>query len=188
VNVQTQTDDGAPILARINPRFAQGQRIQVDFLRRAVHTFDCGITVAYAVRCGLQARFERFVFLQRALLRDEFENGERRDHAQVVRPQHAHEALCQLGQLVVELVAQAPHQEGEAFKEPFNMRITFAHAVHVQFTRAIGECLRELLAGFAQVAHFCLVVAQDLVISGWLCHVSECLSGNVRTGSADLRW
>ena len=74
-----------------------------------------------------------------------------------MRPQHAHEAFGQFGQLVVELVAQTPHQECTSFEEPLDMRITLAYTVKIQFARAVRKCLREFLSRFAQVPHFRLV-------------------------------
>jgi hypothetical protein len=46
-----------------------------------------------------------------------------------MRPQHADKALSQLGQFVVELVAQAPHQESKAFEESLDVRVAHADAL-----------------------------------------------------------
>ena len=54
--------------------------------------------------------------LQRAGRRNQFQDRQRRNHAEVVRPKHADQPFGQLRQFVIELVAQAPHQEGKALE------------------------------------------------------------------------
>jgi hypothetical protein len=116
-----QADDRAAVVPRISAGFGHAQGIEVDRLRGPVWTLHCVLTPALAierhrVRDDLQASRHRLVALQRAGRRNQFQDRQRWNHAEVVRPKHADQPFGQLGQFVIELVAQAPHQEGKALE------------------------------------------------------------------------
>ena len=67
-------------------------------------------------------------------------------------------------------MAQAAHQEREAFEQTLDVRIAIAQAIEAEGAGTIRKRPRELLAGLAQVAHFRVVVAEDLVVLGWTGH------------------
>ncbi|MCY1412480.1 hypothetical protein D9M71_278900 [compost metagenome] len=94
----------------------------------------------------------------------ELDDRQRGNGAQVMGPQQADQAFGQLRQVVVELFAQAPHQESEALEQTLHIGIAGAGFVQVQLRRAVGKRLRKLLPGFAQVAHLGVVITQCQIV------------------------
>ncbi|MNI19358.1 hypothetical protein D3C73_727940 [compost metagenome] len=145
----------------------QTHRFQVDGLQCQV--LGGGVATTGALRPdGLRQHFEagrdHLAALHLCPFRRQFDNGQRWNGAQVMRPQQADQALGQLRQVVVELFAQAPHQEGKAFEQAFHIGIARARFVQVQLRRPVGKGLRKLLAGFAQVAHLGVEITQCQIV------------------------
>ncbi|CZW03763.1 Uncharacterised protein [Enterobacter hormaechei] len=72
---------------------------------------------------------QRFRHFHRRHIRRQHHHRQGRDGTQVVRPQHAHQTFGQLRQVVIYLFAQTSHGEGEALKQPFNIRVRCARLV-----------------------------------------------------------
>ena len=97
---EAQTQHRAAIVARGRLRLGEAQRIEIDRLRGAIDAFDGGVaggrTQRDRIGYGFETRFQPFVPLQRTLGWLQFEDRQRRNHAQVMRPQQADQALGQL--------------------------------------------------------------------------------------------
>ncbi|MNG16680.1 hypothetical protein D3C84_1006170 [compost metagenome] len=79
-------------------------------------------------------------------------------------PEQADQAFGQLRQVIVELFAQPPHQEGKPFEQALHIRVARARLVQVQLGRPVWKGLCELLAGLAQVAHFGVEILQCQIV------------------------
>ena len=101
--------------------------------------------------------------LQDAEFRADLEDRQGRNHAQIVRPQHADQPFRELRQFVVQFLTQAPQQEGEALEQPLYMRVALSDPVNIKQPGTIRMRLGKFLAGFAQVTHFSFVIAQYIM-------------------------
>ncbi|MNY48084.1 hypothetical protein D3C86_1833910 [compost metagenome] len=81
-----------------------------------------------------------------------------------MRPQQADQAFGQLRQVIIELFAQAPHQERKAFEQAFHIGIARTRFVEVELRRPVRKGLRKLLAGFAQIAHLGVEITQCQIV------------------------
>ena len=81
-----------------------------------------------------------------------------------MRPQQADQAFGQLRQVVVELLAQASHEEGEALEQPLYIRVVRTGLIQVELRRPVRERLGKLLARLTQVAHFRIEIAQRQIV------------------------
>jgi len=85
----------------------------------------------------------------------ELQHAERRQRPHVIRPQQVHQRVGQLRQLVIELLPQAPGEEGEAFEQALDIRITPGLPEKGRQRRA---ALGKALAQLAQGGEFALVM------------------------------
>lgn len=80
------------------------------------------------------------------LQRVKLQQAKSRQRPHVVGPQQMHQRVTELGQFVIELLAQAPGQKREPFEQPLHIRIT------PRLPQKGGQCRIALSEATAQLA------------------------------------
>ena len=92
----------------------------------------------------------------------ELEDAHRRDRGEVVRIEHREQRLGQLGEIVVELEADARVEQRYALDQPCDMRVLDRVGADAQAARDLGIALREVAAFLAQELELGVVVVEQV--------------------------
>ncbi|MNR01111.1 hypothetical protein D3C85_1169070 [compost metagenome] len=77
-----------------------------------------------------------------------------------MRPQQADQPFRQFRQIIVELLAQASHQEGKAFKQALHVRVARPRFIEIEHCCLLRVSAGKLFSGFQQIAHFSVIITQ----------------------------
>ncbi|MPM83396.1 hypothetical protein SDC9_130460 [bioreactor metagenome] len=80
---------------------------------------------------------------------------------EIVRVDQLQQTLRETRKLRVHLELNAPRQQGETFQQPLHIRVGHLQALHAQTAGDLGMFLRKLLAQFADVGQFAVVIVEQ---------------------------